>query len=196
MHGHLAEVSSQPGQALVLFHRADVLEERHGLGDGLGNRGLHRLEQKLRGGSLAHPHGGRTAPTLAPEAGRLREHAHLQAQLLERRPLHLRQLKVRERRHSRRRVQAVALARANAAGAPASLLRGRAGDPRRLQRGHPRVRVVRLFFQPTRVDDEDDVVDGHRRLRDVRRQDNLANAAGRALEHPLLIRGWDHGVQG
>ena len=133
---------------------------------------------------------------LAAEARRLREHSHLQTKLLQRRALHLRELEVRERGEPRGGVQPVALPRSHATGAAASLLRARSGDPRGLQRAHARVRVVALLFQPPRVNHEDDVVDRHRRLRDVRREDNLLHATRRTLKHLLLLRGRHHAVQG
>jgi hypothetical protein len=49
---------------------------------------------------------------------------------------------------------------------------------------------------PARVDDDDDVVDRHGRLRDVRRQHDLADPAGGANKGPALVLRGDHGVQG
>ena len=196
MHGHLPEMPAETGEGLVLFQRADVLEETDGVRDGLRDGRFHSLEQERGGGPRAGSHRRRAAAAFAPEAGRLGEHSHLQAQFLEGRSLHLRQLEIRERRHARGRVQAIALPGPHATGAASALLRGRARDPRGLQRRHPGERVVGFFLESARVDDEDDVVDGHRRLGDVGGQHHLLHPARRALEHALLLRGRHHGVQG
>ena len=58
----------------------------------------------------------------------------------------------------------------------------------RLKRRDLRVRIVILALHLAAVDDEDNIIDRDRGLRDVRRQDDLAYPLGHAVEdHPLLL---------
>ena len=102
MHGHLPPPDAgRGGEGLVLFQRADVLEETDGVRDGLRDRRFHSLEQERGGGPRAGSHRRRAAAAFAPEAGRLGEHSHLQAQFLEEDRCISRQLGKKRMRHAR-----------------------------------------------------------------------------------------------
>ena len=65
----------------------------------------------------------------------------------------------------------------------------------RFQHRHRRERVVGLLLDLARIDDEHDVIDGDASLGDVRRQDDLAHAAGGRLEDAALVGALHHRVQ-
>ena len=161
--------------------RSDGPEKVHGVLHGLRRGRLHGLREERRNAVGA--------------AALLLHDFDLQADLLQRGPLQLGELKLVQALAAGAAVEVEAHARAAAPRAPLALLRARLGDPGRLQRGNSRVRVVALLLVPARVDDVDDVVDGHRRLGDVGRQDDLHHARARALEHLALLRGGHHRVQ-
>ena len=81
-------MAAESREALLLRQSADVLEQLHRIVRRLRHRGLDRAREKPSRASRPIVHDARAA---------FGQHAHLQAQLLERRPLHLGQLVLRER---------------------------------------------------------------------------------------------------
>mmetsp|Transcript_103283 Transcript_103283/g.277433 ORF Transcript_103283/g.277433 Transcript_103283/m.277433 type:complete len:415 (+) Transcript_103283:917-2161(+) len=77
-----------------------------------------------------------------------------------------------------------------------ALLRVGPGDHLGVQGGDASGGIVVPLLADACVDDVDDVVDGHRGLSDVRRQHDLAQARGGALEGLVLLLRRHEGVQG
>ena len=81
-------------------------------------------------------------------------------------------------------------------GATAPLLGVGAADCHVVERLHAPLRVEALLFHAPRIDDVSAVVDGHRRLGNVRREHHLAHARRWPIEDSALLLGGEKRVQG
>mmetsp|Transcript_9971 Transcript_9971/g.40376 ORF Transcript_9971/g.40376 Transcript_9971/m.40376 type:complete len:224 (+) Transcript_9971:1067-1738(+) len=121
---------------------------------------------------------------------------HLEVELVQRRPLDLRQVVGGEAALvSVPRVEAQADARLHAAGAARPLLGAGARDAHLAQGRHAALGIVGLLLGLARVDDVEHVRDGDGGLGNVRADHHLPLAGRRRLENLLLRRAADRRVQ-
>ena len=122
---------------------------------------LGRRAQRLRGRRLE------------PRDARDVRRGEIEHRLREVGAVNLRDVVLGARVEVRLQVEAQASPRARPSGASGALRRRRAADFLDAERGQPRPRRVGRDAREAAVDDRDDPVDRDRRLRDVRRQDDL-----------------------